>query len=251
MSFSNFSSFHVLELVTDSVDPERVGLSRHRMTRLLVPQTQENPIFMHGTKADPAEFRQEIDQIVEVGFEMFLYSFGSGFHLESWNPKYLAQIKSDIAYAHSKGIEVGGYDLICLERGHVGNQWDIIDPNTKKPGPHACFLSGWLGKLSQLVFNFINDTGLSGIETDGPYGGSECASTTHDHHTGLLDSVYQQTKAQGEFYSKLREMNVYIHQPDNFFYQGGSKTGMGYNENQYSLPRWQDLSVSRQTIYVR
>jgi hypothetical protein len=255
MSYANFSSFRVLELVTDSVDPERVGLSRHRMTRLLAPQTQENPIFMHGTKADPTSFRQAIDQIAEVGFEMFIYSFGSGFRLETADPTYIAQIKSDIAYAHSKGIEVGGYDLICLERGHggyggnVGDQWDIIDPNTKKPGINACFSSGWLDKLTQLVFSFINNTGLSAIETDGPYGGSECASTTHDHHSGLLDSVYQQTKDQGEFYSKLREMNVYIHQPDNFFYQGGSKTGMGYNENQYSLPRWQDISVSRQTMY--
>lgn len=25
--------------------------------------------------------------------------------------------------------------------------------------------------------------------------------------------------------------------------------GLGYNENQYSLPRWQDLSVSRQSVY--
>ncbi len=255
MGYKEFTSFRVLELVTDSVDPERVGLSRHRMTRLLAPQTQENPIFLHGTKSDPTGFREAIDQMVEVGFEMFFYSFGSGFNLESADQTYLSQIRSDIAYAKSKGIEVGGYDLICLERGHggyggnVGDQWDIIDPNTKKPGQNACFSSGWLDKLSQLVFNFVNYTGLSGIETDGPYGGSECSSTTHDHHTGLLDSVYEQTKAQGEFYRKLREANVYIHQPDNFFYQGGSKTGMGYNENQYSLPRWQDLSVSRQTMY--
>ena len=26
-------------------------------------------------------------------------------------------------------------------------------------------------------------------------------------------------------------------------------SGMGYNENQYSLPRWQDISVSRQSVY--
>eukprot|EP00118_Oscarella_pearsei_P004028 m.16731 g.16731 ORF g.16731 m.16731 type:complete len:733 (+) comp27105_c0_seq1:15-2213(+) len=250
-----FDSFWVLELVTDSVDPERVSLSRHRMTRLLAPQTQENPIFMHGTKSDPGGFRSAVDQMVAVGFEMFIYSFGSGFRLETTDTQYLAQIKSDIDYAKSKGIEVGGYDLICLDRGHggyggnVGDQWDAIDPQSGKPTANACFSSGWLDKLNEMVFNFINNTGLISLETDGPYGGSSCASTAHDHHVELRDSVYQQTKAQGEFYSKLREMNVYIHQPDNFFYQGGSKTGMGYNENQYSLPRWQDLSVSRQSMY--
>jgi hypothetical protein len=36
-----FVSFRTLELVTDSVDPERVGLSRHRQTRLLAPWTME------------------------------------------------------------------------------------------------------------------------------------------------------------------------------------------------------------------
>lgn len=46
-------------------------------------------------------------------------------------------------------------------------------------------------------------------------------------------------------YKELKEANVFINQPDNYFYQGGNKVGMGYNENQYSLPRWEDLTVSR------
>lgn len=68
-------------------------------------------------------------------------------------------------------------------------------------------------------------TGLSMVETDGPYGGYSCHSTSHKHHHDITDSVYQQEQLQGQFYTKLREMNVYINQPDNFFYQGGSKTG--------------------------
>ena len=28
-----------------------------------------------------------------------------------------------------------------------------------------------------------------------------------------------------------------------------SSAGLGYNENQYSLPRWQDISISRQGMY--
>ena len=61
--------------------------------------------------------------------------------------------------------------------------------------------------------------------------------------------MYQQNRLQGEYFGTLRQLGVYINQPDNYFYQGGSKTGMGYDEEQYSLPRWQDLSVSRQTVY--
>jgi len=47
----------------------------------------------------------------------------------------------------------------------------------------------------------------------------------------------------------MKKRGVYINQPDNYFFQGGNKEGMGYNENQYSLPRWEDISVSRQTVY--
>ena len=41
------------------------------------------------------------------------------------------------------------YDLICLARGNgsyggnVGYQWDIMEPDTYKLGPNACFASGW------------------------------------------------------------------------------------------------------------
>eukprot|EP00054_Salpingoeca_dolichothecata_P016400 m.96117 g.96117 ORF g.96117 m.96117 type:complete len:272 (+) comp21965_c0_seq1:1401-2216(+) len=87
------------------------------------------------------------------------------------------------------------------------------------------------------------------LETDGPYGGGICASTSHPHHHGLSDSVYRQNQLQAAFYRRMRERNVFINQPDNFFYQGGSKTGMGYNEDQYSLPRWVDLQISRAGMY--
>ena len=185
---------------------------------------------------------------------MLIYSFGSDFVLETDDPDYLAAIASDIAYANSKGIEVGGYDLICEERGNggyggnVGNQWDTVDEDGTL-GLDACFASGWADKMTDYALNFINVTGLSMLETDGPYGGAECSSTNHTHHVGFEDSVYMQTQMTGRFYTDLRSKNVFINQPDNYFYQGGQKTGMGYSEDQYSLPRWEDLSVSRQGMF--
>ena len=44
--------------------------------------------------------------MAEVGFEMMIYSFGSGFSIESSNETYIQGIAADIAYAKSKGIEV-------------------------------------------------------------------------------------------------------------------------------------------------
>ena len=33
-------------------------------------------------------------------------------------------------------------------------------------------------------------------------------------------------------------MGMYINQPDDYFYFGANKAAMGYNEGQFSLPRW-------------
>ena len=46
------------------------------------------------------------------------------------------KMKSEIAYANSKGIEVGGYDLIVLTRG-VPEYWRDIG------GDGACIASSW------------------------------------------------------------------------------------------------------------
>jgi len=77
---------------------------------------------------------------------------------------------------------------------------------------------------------FMNYTGLTMVETDGPYPGYRCSSTNHSHHQDENDSVYWQLKLQSQMYRILRNQEVYINQPDNYFYQGGSKTG-DYHDN--------------------
>ena len=214
-----FESFHVHELVIGSSDPERYGLAIRRKLRLLAPHTQENPIFFHMVKPDSKSVHAVIDQMADVGFEMMIYSFGSGFDMESNNTDYLKRMALDIAYANSKGIEVGGYDLIVWTRG-VQNAWMDVGADG------ACIASGWYDYLLERVVNFIDYTGLSMVETDGPYPGYSCSSTKHSHHRNVDDSVYWQLKLQSEFYRVLREKEVYINQPDNYFYQGGSRTGL-------------------------
>ena len=48
---------------------------------------------------------------------MMIYSFGSGFSLESEDPEYLEQVASDIAYAHRLGIEVGHVEASLARAG--------------------------------------------------------------------------------------------------------------------------------------
>jgi len=108
-----FSSFRTHELLCPNYDSERLALAKRRLLRNLAPQTSENPIFFHFTLNDSHNFRLIIDQLAEVGFEMLIYSFGSGMNIETVDVEAL---KADIEYANAKGIEVGAYDLIALTR---------------------------------------------------------------------------------------------------------------------------------------
>ena len=246
------ASFRLLQLLHEvDAAPERKSMGLRRMRRLLAPAVQENPIFMHLT-ADPHNLTAvdaTLAQMSQVGFEMAIFSFGSGFDLESSDPVFLATVKNFTATARAAGIEVGAYDLIAETRNPPEYEWSSLDADSGEPNGNACFASKWVDFLSDAVARFVNETGFAAIETDGPFGGQPCASTAHAYHRDVNDSVFRQNYLQEKFYQSLRTRNLYIHQPDDYFYHGASKSGMGYNENQYSLPRWEDLHVSRAGMF--
>ena len=87
--------FRTYELLLDSDDRERRGLALRRFYRTVAPWVTEAPIFMHVREADSESIRLAVDQAAEVGFEMVIMTFGSGFDIESKDPEYIAQIKSE------------------------------------------------------------------------------------------------------------------------------------------------------------
>ena len=94
-----------------------------------------------------------------------------------------------------------------------------------------------------------------------------------------------QVRGQGDFYKELRNKGFFINAPDDYFFQvsslsmrpgilpyhcrstmqacscqvltlhsafclqGTNKEGVGYNENQFSLPRLEQLVITRATLY--
>ncbi len=64
-------------------------------------------LFRDGSKV----LRDSADMLTDIGFDMIIQSFGSGVNLESENPDYLARVKSDYDYVHSRGLKIGGYPL--------------------------------------------------------------------------------------------------------------------------------------------
>ncbi|MGH7967667.1 MAG: alpha-galactosidase, partial [Limisphaerales bacterium] len=142
----SFESFRVFELVQDSTDRERRGLATRRAYRALAPWTQENPVLMHVRSAQPDAVRLAVDQCAEVGFEMVILTFWSGFDIENEKPEYLAQLKELADYARSKHIALGGYSLLASRS--IDADDDVINPITGKTGGarfgnSPCLCSRW------------------------------------------------------------------------------------------------------------
>jgi hypothetical protein len=248
----SFESFRVFELVHDSTDRERRGLATRRAYRVLAPWVQENPILMHVRSARPDAVRTAIDQCADVGFEMVILTFGSGFDIENEKPEYLVQIKQLADYARSKGIVLGGYSLLASRSINPEN--DAINPRTGKPGGarfenSPCLCGRWGEDYFRKLRQFFEQTGCAVLEHDGSYPGDVCASTNHPGHIGLNDSQWNQWKVISGFYQWCRARGIYLNVPDWYYLAGSSKCGMGYRESNWSLPRDQQEIIERQNIF--
>ncbi|HEY6226921.1 MAG TPA: alpha-galactosidase [Verrucomicrobiae bacterium] len=246
-----FESFHTFELIHDSTDRERKGLAIRQMYRHIAPWVTENPIMMHVRSADPKAVRLAIDQCAEVGFEMVIISFWSGFDMENEDPAYLAQYKELADYAHSKGVELGAYSLLASRS--INPNEDVIDPTTGKPGGNfgssPCIGSKWGQNYFRKLYAFYEKTGMDLLEHDGSYPGDVCASTNHPGHHGLADSQWTQWTTITDFYKWCRARGIYLNVPDLYFLDGSTKCGMGYRESNWGLPRAEQLIHARQNIF--
>jgi hypothetical protein len=244
----SFTSFRAHELLLEDDDRERTGLAHRRMYRTLTPHVTENPIFLHLRNSDSASIRRAVDQCAEVGFEMVILTFWSGFNMENEDPAYVARIKADFDYAHSKGIKIGGYILLCTTASK-GPLNDAIDPATQKPDGSLCMGAAFTDDYFKKLYRFMDATGMDVIETDGPYHGYDCASTSHKYHRGVEDSCRVQWAKQREFYRACLDRGLYINSPEWYYFEGSNKYPMGYREENWSLPRELQIIIARQNIY--
>ena len=252
-----FQSCTAFEMLRDGTDTERRGLAECRFWRMMAPWTQESPIFMPVRKSDDKSVRAVIDQCAEVGFEMVIMTFGSGFNIEDDSPEYLARMKRLNDYAKSKGITLGGYSLLA-SRG-AKDEDAAISRKTGKPavsreegsrfGKSPCLASAWGDLYFKRLTGFFEKTGMGDFEHDGSYPGDPCASVSHSGHRGYGDSQWKQWKVVSDFYRWCRGKGIYLNVPDWYFLSGSNKTPMGYVETNWSLPRAYQEIIERQNIY--
>jgi hypothetical protein len=248
----SFESFRTYLLALDGTDRERNGLSIRKMYRTLAPWVTENPIFMHLTTTEPSEVKAAIDQCAETGYEMVILSFGSGLDMEDLSEKSIRKYRELADYAHSRGIQLGGYSLFSSRK--IGPETDVIDINTGEPGGAKflnapCGGSQWGMAYYEKLKQFLELTGFDMLEHDGPYPGDFCASTAHPGHEGHGDSQWKQWKQATDFYKYLRSKGIYTNIPDIYHLSGSNKIGIGYREVNWSLPRSQQILLGRQNIY--
>lgn len=244
-----FTSFHTFVLSFDGYDRERNGLAQRRMYRTIAPWATENPLMMHVRYSDPKTVYKAIDQCVEVGFEMVILTFGSGFDIENDKSRNLKRMSDYRKYAHKKGIEIGGYSLLASRS--IDKENDVVMPEGESPafGNSPCIGSEWGTEYFKKLYAFFETTDFDLLEHDGSYPGDACMSTTHPGHKSLEDSRWTQWRTITEFYHWCRGRGIFLNVPDWYFLSGSNKTGMGYRETNWSLPRDQQVIHTRQNIY--
>jgi hypothetical protein len=245
----SFSGFRTWILVLDSSERERRGLAQRKMYRTIAPWVTENPVFMHLRYSDSTTVKNAVDQCAATGFEKIILSFGSGFDIEDTTQRNLDKFRELTEYAHSKGIALGGYSLLASRKVGGGN--DVVMPEGKQPvfGNSPCLGSVWGEEYFKKLYRFIEYTGFDNFEHDGSYPGDVCASEMHPGHTGLEDSQAKQFVIITSFYKWCRNRGVYLTVPDWYFLNGSSKTGMGYRETNWSLPRKEQEIIERQNVF--
>jgi len=244
-----FSSYRAWVLPFDSTERERCGLALRRMYRVIAPWATENPLMMHLVSSRGEAVTNAIDQCAAVGFEMLILSFGSGFNLEDESPANLERARHFATYAHSRGLEIGSYSLLASRS--IDKENDVVMPPGEKPtfGNSPCLESRWGTNYFRRLYEFQTASGFDLLEHDGSYPGDVCASTQHPGHRGLDDSRWNQWREITDFYRWCRAQGIYLNVPDHYFLSGSSKTGMGYREDNWSLPRAQQVIHTRQNIF--
>lgn len=250
---ATFKSFRNWIMPYDNEDRERKSLFFKRFCNHIAPWTSENPIFMHCTSTDPEVVKTAIDQCVETGYEMVILSFGSGLNMEDESEENIAKFKALADYAHSKGIELGGYSLYASR--WISEEVDLINPATGKRGgmtfgSSPCICTDWGYDYFRKIRSFYEKTGFDMLEHDGSYNGDPCASTTHAHHKGLEDSQWKQHQVIDDMYKWMCANGIFMNVPDDGFrFVGSNKSTVGYREVNWSLPRDRQIILGRQNIY--
>ena len=247
----------------DSTAAERQGLGVRMMHRKLAPQLLEQPVtFMIQDITSSKAMRLAVDQASDAGYELVIVGFGAA----GWcgmcfgqlnNATFRAWFKGEVSYARSKGVEVSAYTLM------QHNGWGESIPREEQTlardlvtrGPTACFATDWHAGYRQAVLDFVRETGMGGLETDGQYESIPCADESHDHHhNGIAGAWHYGLEATLDFNKKLKGIRadgegIYQTGADAYCFSGANKWNHADTDAFGHLPLWEQHTMGRLYIY--
>ena len=248
-----FRGMQVYELFCQSTCFDHRMNEVQNMYRRVAPWVCEAPLFLHLISDDGKVLRDSADMLADIGYDMIIQSFGSGIQLESEDPNYIARVKSDYDYVHSKGLTIGGYTLAIIR------DYRPMNHDCATNGDHSkisrCLCTKWSEGYWNRVVSFLEQTGSDFIEIDGPYHFYTCTGNqpgqTEHLHKGLSDCRYMQwMKSTVEIYTRMKELGIYINAPDWLYLSGTNKCAVGYEEIGFSQPRRTQLLLNRIYNYL-
>ena len=216
-----FESIAARLLFHDSTDYERQGLGTRRMQEYLAPQLQEAPLYTMITDiSSTAAFQLAISQAAAAGLELVVVGYGANGYCgmcpeQLQNATWVAWFKSNVDFARSLGVSVTAYTLM------QHNGWGESVPSAEQVlnrdgsrGGIACFATDWHAAYRQSVLDFVTETGMIGVETDGQYEGAYCGDTSGDHHhNGGVGSWHAQMQATAQGNVALKAIKGCVRQP--------------------------------------
>jgi len=247
-----FQALRTFEVLNDTTEKERQFLAQRRMYARLAPQTTEYQIELHSPTHDVQSLKRSIDQMAEMGFDRLQIEHPVGINYADISEGNVKWLKEVCDYGKSKRIRVGAYQLIMGSQS-AGAENDCIDPNTLKPGSlygqSWCAGSNYANLYRTNMFKLMDATGLASFDPDGGYCGEPCASKTHPGHKGLEDSIWMQWEHYREILHECQRRNVYVTNPDWYFWDGQVCTGMGYREASDEFPIALQTMIHRQYMF--
>lgn len=167
---------------------------------------------------------------------------------------WVAWFKSNVDFARSLNVSVTAYTLM------QHNGWGESVPEAEQVlqrdgtrGGIACFATDWHAAYRQSVLDFVAETGMVGVETDGQYEGAYCGdkNATGDHrHNGGANSWHAQMEATASFNVALKALGGYQTGADAFFWSGVNRWNHADTDAGYFLPSFlEKLAVGRDYVY--
>ena len=247
-------------ILHDTTDWDRQGAGIRKMQSIIAPQLLATPIvWMISDISTTAAFQTSLTQASQAGIELVIIGYGAA----GWcgmcpgqltNASFVAWFKSQVQFgaALNPPVRVSAYTLMQMNGWgeSVPSEEQVLNRDGSRGGI-ACFATDFHAAYRQSILDFVDEVGLSGVETDGQYENAACGDDSGDHHhNGVIGSWDAQLDATLHFNEAMKAKGIYQTGADAYWQSGANRWNHADTDAGYSLNRlWDRLNVGRDYIY--